>query len=111
VANRHADAALDAGGRNMPEIGRDYGLPIFARLVLPGTTLGLTAAIANQVPVMVGGLIVHPGDIDGALVILPNAAEEVPCMSPEIDSREAEQARLIIEMQSPTQGLAKYGRA
>jgi regulator of RNase E activity RraA len=115
VANRHAGAVLDAGVRDIPEIRRDYDLPIFARCVSPGTSLGRTATIASQVPVSVGGLVVRPGDImvgdiDGVCVIPPDAAEEVLRMAQEIDAREAEQARLIIEVRSLRQGLAKYGR-
>lgn len=115
VANRHAGAVLDAGVRDIPEIRRDYDLPVFARCVSPGTTLGRTATIAAQVPVTVGGLIVHPGDIvvgdiDGVCVVPPDAAEEVLRMAQEIDAREAEQAKLIIAAKSLREGLAKYGR-
>lgn len=114
-ANGHAGAVLDAGVRDIPEIRRDYDLPIFARTVSPGTTLGRTATIAAQVPVMVGGLLVHPGDlivgdIDGVCVVPPDAAEEVLRLAQEIDAREAEQAKLIVEAKSLRQGLAKYGR-
>ena len=62
-----------------------------------------------------GGVIVHPGDlivgdIDGVVCVPIEHAEAVLEMSREIDEREAEQARLIIESGSLRDGLAKYGR-
>jgi 4-hydroxy-4-methyl-2-oxoglutarate aldolase len=40
VANGHAGAVLDGGVRDLTEIRRDYGFPVYARSVSPGTTLG-----------------------------------------------------------------------
>jgi regulator of RNase E activity RraA len=114
-ARKHAGAVLDAGVRDLAEIRRDYDLPIFARCVSPGTTLGRTRTIAAGIPVMVGGLLVTPGDIivgdeDGVCVVPPDAAAEVLRLAQEIDAREAEQAKLIVASGSLREGLAKYGR-
>ena len=43
-------------------------------------------------------------------VVRPEHAAAVLEMAREIDAREAEQARLIVEAKSLKQGLAKYGR-
>ncbi len=114
-ANGHAGAILDGGVRDIPEIRRDYDFPVFARSVSPGTTLGRYKTVASQVPVEVGGVIVHPGDlivadIDGVVVVPKDKAAEVLAMSQEIDSRELEQAKLIVAEKSLRKGLAKYGR-
>ena len=115
VANEHAGAILDGGVRDLSEIRRDYDFPVFARDVSPGTTLGRFKTVASQVPVEVGGVVVHPGDIivadiDGVVVVPKDKAQEVLAMSIEIDERELEQARLIIKEKSLRTGLAKYGR-
>lgn len=115
VANEHVGAILDGGVRDLAEIRRDYGFPVYARDVSPGTTLGRFKTVASQVPVEVGGVVVHPGDIivadiDGVVVVPKDKAREVLAMSVEIDSRELEQARLIIAERSLRTGLAKYGR-
>jgi 4-hydroxy-4-methyl-2-oxoglutarate aldolase len=115
VANEHAGAILDGGVRDLSEIRRDYGFPVYARDVSPGTTLGRFKTVAAQVPVEVGGVVVHPGDIivadiDGVVVVPKDKAQEVLAMSIEIDARELEQARLIIAERSLRTGLAKYGR-
>lgn len=115
VANGHAGAVLDGSVRDLVEIRRDYGFPIYARDVSPGTTLGRYRTVASQVPVRVGGVVVHPGDIvvgdiDGVVVVPRARAAEVLAMAQEIDARELEQARLIIAERSLRTGLAKYGR-
>jgi regulator of RNase E activity RraA len=114
-AKGHAGAVLAGGVRDVQEIQRDYDLPVFAPHVSPGTSLGRTATIAANIPVMVGNVVVHPGDlvvgdVDGVCIIRPQFAAEVLRLAQEIDAREAEQARLIVEAKSLKQGLAKYGR-
>lgn len=115
VANGHVGAVLDGGVRDLTEIRRDYGFPVYARSVSPGTTLGRYRTVASQVPVCVGGVMVHPGDIvvgdvDGVVIVPHAQAEAVLRMAQEIDARELEQAKLIIAEKSLRKGLAKYGR-
>lgn len=115
VANDHAGAILDGAVRDLSEIRRDYDFPVYARDVSPGTTLGRYKTVASQIPVVVGGIVVHPGDIivadiDGVVVVPKDKAAEVLAMSREIDERELEQAKLIIKERSLRKGLAKYGR-
>jgi regulator of RNase E activity RraA len=115
VANGHAGAVLDGGVRDLVEIRRDYGFPVYARDVSPGTTLGRYKTVASQVPVRVGGIMVHPGDlivgdVDGVVVVPKAKTSEVLKMAQEIDARELEQAKLIIAEKSLRKGLAKYGR-
>ena len=115
VANKHEAAVLDGGVRDIVEIKRDFDFPVFSRVVSPGTTLGRIKTIASNVEVAMGTVIVNPGDIivgdvDGVVCVPREHAEEVLEMSRDIDAREAEQARLIIESGSLREGLAKYGR-
>jgi 4-hydroxy-4-methyl-2-oxoglutarate aldolase len=115
VANKHVGAILDGGVRDITEIRRDYDFPVYARSVSPGTTVGRFTTLASNVPVECGGVKVFPGDIivadiDGVIVVPHEHAVEVLKMSQEIDSRELEQARLIISESSLRKGLAKYGR-
>ena len=115
VANKHAGAILDGGVRDIGEIRRDYDFPIWSRSVSPGTTLGRFRTLASNVPVVVGDVMVHPGDliiahIDGVVVVPQEHVVAVLALAQEIDARELEQARLIIESGSLREGLAKYGR-
>lgn len=115
VANKHEAAVLDGGIRDIVEIRRDYDFPVYSRTVCPGTTLGRAKTLASDIEVDMGGVIVHPGDIivgdvDGVVAVPRAYAEEVLKMAQDIDAREAEQAKLIIESGSLKEGLAKYGR-
>ena len=115
VANKLEAAVLDAGVRDIVEIKRDYDFPVYSRCVSPGTTLGRIKTLAANVEVAMGEVIVRPGDIivgdvDGVVAVPRDHAEAVLEMAREIDAREAEQARLIVESGSLREGLAKYGR-
>lgn len=115
VANGHAGAVLGGGVRDLTEIRRDYGFPIYARDTSPATIVGRYRTVASQVPVCVGGVMVFPGDIivgdvDGVVVVPKDSAEAVLAMARDIDARELEQAKLIMETRSLRKGLAKYGR-
>lgn len=115
VANRLEAAVLDGAVRDVTEIKRDFGFPVFARSTSPGTTLGRFKTLDSNVPVTIGDVTINPGDIvvgdvDGVVVVPKDKAAEVLAMAQEIDQRELEQAKLIIASGSLKEGLAKYGR-
>jgi len=115
VANGLEAAILDACVRDVTEIKRDFGFSVFARGSCPGTTVGRVRTVASQVPVTLDGVTVNPGDIvvgdtDGVVIVPQAKATEVLAMAQEIDEREMEQAKLIIDSGSLIQGIAKYGR-
>jgi regulator of RNase E activity RraA len=73
-----------------------------------------TRVVAN-VSVICGGIEVSPGDIvvgdlDGVVVVPRGTAGQVLKMAQEIDQRELEQARRIVQACSLKERLAKYGR-
>lgn len=115
VANKHEGAVLMGGVRDLIEIRRDYDFPVFAKTVTPGTTLGRFKTLSSNKPVQMGDVTVHPGDLiigdmDGVVCVPQEHVEAVLELSVSIDSRELEQAKLIIASGSLREGLAKYGR-
>lgn len=115
VANGLEAAVLDGSLRDVTEIKRDFGFSVFARGACAGTTLGRYRTVASQVPITIDGVTIHPGDIivgdpDGVVVVPQAHGAEVLAMAQEIDARELEQAKLIIESGSLIEGIAKYGR-
>ena len=115
VANGHEAAVLDGAVRDLTEIRRDFDFPVFSRSVSPGSTVGRYKTLSRNEPVRVGDILVHPGDIvvgdiDGVVIVPRQHAEAVLALAQQIDAREAEQARLILEAKSLRDGLAKYGR-
>ncbi|HKI58445.1 MAG TPA: RraA family protein [Trueperaceae bacterium] len=115
VANNLAGAVLDGGVRDVTEIRRDYAFPVYARSVVPGTTVGRFQTLAANVPVTCGGILVRPGDLivadaDGVVVVPAAHVGAVLEVATDIERREAEQAALIRESGSLREGLARYDR-
>lgn len=115
VANKHEGAILNGGLRDIAEIRRDYDFPVYAKTVSPGTTLGRFKTVAANKPVQIGEALVCPGDlivgdVDGVVCVPQAHVEAVLREAQSIDSRELEQAKLIIQSGSLRDGLAKYGR-
>ncbi|GAA3963218.1 RraA family protein [Actinomadura viridis] len=116
VANGIAGAVLDAGVRDVEEILRDYsGLAIYARGSVPATTVGRYRTVSLNEPVEIGGVTVHPGDLivadgDGVVRVPAEHVDAVLAAAGEIEDREREQARLIMESGSLRAGIAKYNR-
>jgi len=116
VANGVAGVVIDSGVRDVEEIRRDFdGFTVFSRSTSPATTVGRFRTVASQVPVSLGGVTVHPGDLivgdgDGVVVVPSALVEQVRELAEEIEAREKEQTRLILESGSLLAGLAKYNR-
>jgi 4-hydroxy-4-methyl-2-oxoglutarate aldolase len=94
----------DSGCRDIAVL-EEIGLPVFSRgtcLYGPGRVV---RPVAANVPVICGGVEVHPGDIvvadiDGILVFPQDALAEVARLKPELEEKE-EHARRIIEKNEP----------
>ena len=115
VANGLEGAVLDGGVRDVEEIERDFGFPVFSRSICPATTVGRFKSVAANVPVRVGGVTVNPGDLivgdrDGVIVVPAGLVEAVLKGAQDIEHREREQTRLIHETKSLLKGLEKYQR-
>ena len=115
VVNGLEGAVLDGGVRDVEEIERDFGFPVFSRSICPATTVGRFKTVAANVPVTVGGVTVNPGDLivgdrDGVIVVPAAQVEAVLRGAQEIEDRERAQTRLIRETKSLLKGLEKYQR-
>ena len=108
-------AVLDGGVRDVEEIERDFGFPVFSRSVSPVTTVGRYRTVARDVPVRCGGVEVAPGDIivgdaDGVAVVPPDAAAEVLSLARQIDDREAQTTAMILEFGSIRRAVDEFER-
>jgi regulator of RNase E activity RraA len=115
VANELEGAVLDGGVRDVEEIERDFGFPVFSRSICPATTVGRFKTVAANEPVTVGGVTVYPGDLivgdrDGVVVVPADKVEAVLKAAQDIEDRERAQTRLIREAKSLLKGLEKYQR-
>jgi regulator of RNase E activity RraA len=115
VVNGIEGAVLDGGVRDIEEIERDFGFPVFARSICPATTVGRFKTVAANEPVNVGGVTVNPGDLmvgdrDGVVVVPASLVDAVLKEAQDIENREREQTLLIRETKSLLKGLEKYQR-
>jgi len=70
---------IDGSTRDTREI-REMQFPVFARAVSPGGAISTRYAVAGDVPIVCGGIRVHPGDIvvadDDGICVIPKEIEE-----------------------------------
>ncbi|MGE5647012.1 MAG: RraA family protein [Acidobacteriota bacterium] len=109
-----AGMVLDAGVRDVGEL-REMKLPVYARSVVPSSTVGRFASVGRGMPVECAGVTVAPGDIivadgDGVVSIPQDKAEEVLKRAQEIDERERKMAPLIRQYKSLLKVVQMFNR-
>ena len=116
VANGIAGVVLDTCARDLVEIERDFpGFTVFARGTCPATTVGRFETISSGERVTVAGVAVNQGDLvvgdrDGVVIVPRDHVDTTLTAAQEIENREREQTKLILESGSLGTGLAKYQR-
>jgi regulator of RNase E activity RraA len=114
VTRELGGAVLDAGVRDVDEI-RQAGFPVFSRTVIPSTTVGRYVTVEKDMPVVCGGVLVHPGDIvvgdaDGVVVVPQSYAAEVLKVATDIEETERRMAEAIRRTGSILKALDEFAR-
>jgi 4-hydroxy-4-methyl-2-oxoglutarate aldolase len=109
-----AGMVLDAGVRDVEEL-RAMRLPVYARSVVPSTTVGRFAGVAHNTPVECAGVTVKPGDIivadeDGVVSVPQEKAEAILKKAQDIDARESKMAPLIRQYKSLMKVVEMFNR-
>jgi regulator of RNase E activity RraA len=78
----------------------EIGYPVFARGAVPTTARGRVVEEGWNVPVQIGGVTVHPGDVliadgSGVLFVAKSRVEEVLAAAEEIAARERAMAEAV----------------
>jgi regulator of RNase E activity RraA len=108
-----AGVILDGNLRDIEGL-REIGLQVFYRDLSPLNAIGRWEMAAAQVPVRIGDVDVHPGDLvfaefDGVLVIPADEAEGVLLAAEAVVSGEELVRADLRAGVSPADGLAKHG--
>ena len=116
VARGHEGVVLDGGTRDVEIIKRDSDFPVYARSVIPASSIGRLETVARDVAVEIGGIIVNPGDFivgdeDGIVAIPAEHVAEIVAFAEEAEALEAEMAKYIAEAGSMRAAVDKFGRA
>jgi regulator of RNase E activity RraA len=109
-----AGIMVDGGARDIAEV-RALGLPLYSRSVVPSSSVGRWASVANNIPVQCAGVQVKPGDIivageDGVVRVPQERAAEVLKRSQEIDDRETKMLPFIRQHKSLTKAIEVFNR-
>lgn len=109
-----AGMLVDGGVRDLAEI-RALGLPVFARSVSPGSSVGRYASVARDIEVDCAGIKVRPGDIivageDGVVVVPKEQEQAILKRSQEIDDRETKMVPFIKQFKSLGETVRKFNR-
>lgn len=107
-------AVLDGGSRDLAE-AEQMKFPIYARSVIPTTSVGRTKVSAINVPIECGGVTVSPGDlvvadVDGVVVIPKQKLAEVLKLAQEIDKIEKAEVVELRRGNKMTEVIQKYAR-
>ena len=116
VARGHEAVVVDGGTRDVALIRRDTDFPVYARSVVPSSSIGRLMTVARDIPIEIGGVVVYPGDYvvgdeDGVVVIPADHVAEIILFAEEAEAVEAEMAAYIAEVGSMRAAIDKYGRA
>jgi len=107
-------AVLDGGVRDVIE-AEEMKFPIYARSVVPSTSVGRTKVSAINVPIQCGGVTVAPGDIvvgdaDGVVVIPKQKLRETLKLAREIDETEKSEVVELRRGSKMSEVIKKYAR-
>jgi len=105
---------VDGGVRDLKEV-RGLGLAIYARSVVPSSTVSRFAGVAKDVPVRCAGVQIAPGDIivadeDGVVSVPAARAQEVLKRAQEIDERETKMVPYILKFKALTKAVEVFNR-
>lgn len=107
-------AIVDGSVRDTPQIRR-IQFPVFARGIVPSTSVNHFKFKASNVPIQIAGVTVNPGDIiaadeDGVVVVPKAKAAEVLKRAQELDDTEHRMYPFIEKFKSIKEAVAKFGR-
>ncbi|NWF86766.1 RraA family protein [Candidatus Bathyarchaeota archaeon] len=109
-----AGAVIEGGVRDISEC-YELKFPVFARSVVPTTSVGRTEVVGVNVPVKCGGVIVEPddvivGDLDGVVVIPKEKLNSVVEAARKIDELEKNVAADLMKKAPLTETVKKHSR-
>ncbi len=114
VTRKLGGTVLDAGVRDVEEI-RALGYPVFARTVVPSSTVGRYVTVGRDLPIVCGGVLVGPGDLivgdtDGVVVVPRERADDVLTAAEQIEATERRMIEEIKRTGSIVKALETFAR-
>jgi regulator of RNase E activity RraA len=107
-------AVIDGGVRDLPQLTK-IGFPVFARGIVPSTSVNHYRFAGSNIPVVCDGAEVHPNDIivadlDGVVVVPRADAARVLALAQEMDFKEHSMYPYIEKYKSIVKAVEQFGR-
>lgn len=114
AARGYAGAVIDGGVRDVAYL-RKIGFPVFAKGIVPSTSVHHYRFAGAQVQLVCNGVPVSPDDIvvadtDGVAVVPRERAQEVLTLAQQMDYKEHSMYAVIEQLKSIGQAVKKFGR-
>ncbi len=114
AARGYSGAVIDGGVRDVAYL-RKIGFPVYAKGIVPSTSVHHYRFAGAQVPVVCNGVPVNPGDVivadsDGVAVVPRAEAQKILALAQQMDFKEHSMYPVIEQMKSIVEAVKKFGR-
>ena len=114
AARDFSGAIIDGAVRDTAYL-KKIGFPVYATGFAPSTLVGHYRCAGTQIPIVIDGVTVHPGDIisadgDGVVVVPKDRAVDVLILAQQLDFKEHSMYPLIEKTKSIEAAVKQFGR-
>lgn len=114
AARNFSGAIIDGAVRDTAYL-RKIGFPVYAKGIAPSTLVGHYQCVGSQIPVVIDGVTIHPGDListdnDGVVIVPRDHAEDVLRLAQQLDFKEHSMYPLIEKTKSIEDAVKQFGR-
>ncbi len=114
AAREFSGAIIDGAVRDTAYLKR-IGFPVYATGVAPSTLVGHYRCAGTELPVVIDGVTIHPGDLitadsDGVMIVPRDRAVEILKLAQELDFKEHSMYPLIEKTKSIEEAVKQFGR-
>lgn len=114
AARNFSGAIIDGAVRDTAYL-RKIGFPVYAKGIAPSTLVGHYRCAGTQVPVVIDGITIHPGDLitadsDGVVVVPRDRARDILTLAQQLDFKEHSMYPLIEKTKSIGDAVKQFGR-
>jgi regulator of RNase E activity RraA len=113
-ARDFSGAVIDGAVRDTAYLTK-IGFPVYSTGIAPSTLVGHYRCTGNNVPVVIDGIAIHPGDIitadsDGVVVVPKSRAAAILVLAQQLDFKEHSMYPLIEKNKSIEDAVKQFGR-
>ena len=114
AARDFSGAIIDGAVRDTAYL-RKIGFPVYAKGIAPSTLVGHYRCAGTQIPVVIDGVTIHPGDLitadgDGVVIVPRDRAADILILAQQLDFKEHSMYPLIEKTRSIEDAVKQFGR-